>query len=194
MTSRLQEMLIKQYTWLVENPTHCNIQFNLQYYQLVELSPERLEEEIKKCPKTSHTNCLPHLCAKAHLKLASEIKSEITIQCFYSDKKLMVYTTSEPKPNHLNLYRNALLRMGHSEEYAKQFYTCNPAIDFYFIKDYSMYCIILRVERNGGRRGRLTWISTDNTLSREEVRALAEKHRDVIELFKFGAPNYSILD
>jgi hypothetical protein len=190
MASNLLELLTQKYTHLVEDFSQSgNIQYNFQYYQLVKLSPERLEEEIKKCPKRNHTDCLPHLCVKAHFELVREIKSEIEIQCFHADKKLLTFTTSEPKPNLSNLYRNALLRMGHSEEYAKQFYTSNPPTDFFFIKDLSMHCTL----KQEGGMGSLAWATTDNSLSQEEVRTLAEKHRDVLDLFKLGRVRYSIL-
>ena len=192
MASNLLELLTQKYTHLVEDFSQSgNIQYNFQYCQLVKLSPERLEEEIKKCPKRNHTDCLPHLCVKAHFELVREIKREIEIQCFHADKKLLTFTTSDPQPNKFNLYRNALLRMGHSEEYAKQFYTCNPHTDFYIIKDMSMNCVIIIREE---RITSLIWATTDNTLSREEVKALAEKHKDVLDLFMLGTVRFSILD
>jgi hypothetical protein len=190
MTTSLLESVTERYTWLIENPTQSrNIQFNFQYWELAKLSPERLIEEIEKCSKKFHTDCLPHLCVKAHFLLANEIKSEIRQKCFYSDKKLLIFTTSEPKPNHLNLYRNALLRMGHSEEFAKQFYTCNPPTDFYLLKDLSMLCILQHIGEGDCQFG---WVATDNTLSMAESRALAKKHDDVIQREKLGLSFYSI--
>lgn len=192
MTSRLLELATRKYVNLVECYSQSrNIQYNFPYCQLMKLSPERLEAEEKKCPEEDHKTCLPHLCVKAHLKLISEVKGEIGLQTYFADEKLATFTTAEPRPNFLNPYREALVFLGYSEEYAKEFYTLKPPTDYCVLKDFSMNCAIQNL---GGNKLRLIWSVTDNALSLEEIRALAAKHNDVIEKEKLRNIVYNILD
>lgn len=190
MTSRLLELVTRRYVNLIECYSQSRkINYNFPYCQLVKLSPQRLEAEEKKCQEEDHSTCLPHLCVKAHLKLINEIRGDIGLQTYLADETLATFTTAEPRSKFLNLYREALVFLGYSEEYAKEFYT-NPSSNFSVVKDLSICCVI----QHHGENNRYLWYATDDTLSLEEMKALGAKYNDVIKKEKLRNIIYTILD
>lgn len=173
---KLGSLITLQFLNLVEvKSTH--FAFTFKYKDILTLDAKAREHAVKKCERTDHTRCLPHLCVQAYIEIFKEVKDFIAFEAYFSDEKLVKFTTGEPH-TYRNPLKESLEKLGYSTDYAKQLYVRNPHCDFYVTRDLSMWCIRRHLEFNT----EVIWGVADKTLSKIEKQQLMDKHNDVIQI------------